>query len=126
LSFGVLRRGFHRKFPDPTADAVADRPLAQAWREIGGYGMVRRLILSPEAGCSGTSDLALIENFIADEILTFPELAARLKVSVSGLRKILRRNGLPGAFKVGQQWRFRWALVVRFLSTEKETDKWHD
>ena len=85
--------------------------------------MVRRLVLAPEVGFAGPS---LIENCIADEILTFPELAARLKVSVSGLRKILRRSGLPGAFKVGQQWRFRWALVVRFLSTEKETEKWHD
>ena len=77
-------------------------------------------------GVAPTGVAAFFDNFLTDEILTLPELAARLKVSVSGLRKILRRERMPGAFKVGQQWRFRWALVARFLSAGKETETCHD
>lgn len=62
----------------------------------------------------------LFENPISNEILTLPEVAARLKVSVSGLRKILRRRGIPGAFKVGQQWRFYWSKVARHLLSQGE------
>lgn len=71
-------------------------------------------------------EASLFENLAQEEILTLPELATRLRVSIPGLRKILARQPLTGAFKVGQQWRFRWPLVVQALSTKKETAAWHD
>ncbi len=77
------------------------------------------MIVPLDVGAMTPSGL-IFDNSIANEILTLPEIAARLKVSVSGLRKVLRRQGIPGAFKVGQQWRFRWATLVAHLSSAKE------
>ena len=55
----------------------------------------------------------LIDNSIND-ILTLPELAERLKVSVSGLRKVIKREQVPH-FKVGQQIRVSWVTVANYL-----------
>ena len=54
------------------------------------------------------------DNSIA-EILTLRELADRLKISVSGLRKLVYRDARFPKFKVGQQLRFRWSSVERYL-----------
>ena len=49
------------------------------------------------------------------KLLTLGELARRLKVSVSGLRKIVARDDRFPKYKVGQQLRFDWDTVARYF-----------
>jgi hypothetical protein len=62
--------------------------------------------------CISDIQEALYEN----QIMTLRELAERLRVSVSGLRKILKREPDFPRFPVGQQLRFDWSQVVAYLS----------
>ena len=57
----------------------------------------------------------LVDNQIR-EILSLPELAERLQLSVSGLYKLVRRRKIP-FLKVGRQYRFQWSVVVGHLSS---------
>ncbi len=49
------------------------------------------------------------------ELLTLGELARLLKVSISGLRKIISRDARFPKYKVGQQLRFSWNAVERYF-----------
>jgi hypothetical protein len=49
------------------------------------------------------------------QLLTLQELAEQLKISVSGLRKILARDCNFPKYKVGHQLRFRWEMVERYF-----------
>lgn len=49
------------------------------------------------------------------ELLKLSELADRLKMSVSGLRKLVARDDRFPRLKVGQQLRFSWSSVERYL-----------
>ena len=60
----------------------------------------------------------LFDNKIA-EICTIGELAERLKISVSGLRKIIGRDAHFPKLKVGHQLRFRWDQVESHLRKGK-------
>lgn len=64
------------------------------------------------SGIVSGNEARLIDN----QILTLRELAERLKISVSGLRKVLKRDSKFPVFRVGQQLRFDWSLVVAHLS----------
>ena len=72
--------------------------------------MVDHLISKPSPGLSRT----LFEKEIAD-FLTLSELATKLKISVSGLRKIVARDASFPKYKVGQQLRFSWDAVERYF-----------
>ena len=61
-----------------------------------------------------STDVLLFDNRIS-EIFTIGELSERLKISVSGLRKIIARDcGFP-RYKVGHQMRFSWIEVERYF-----------
>ncbi len=47
--------------------------------------------------------------------LTLGDLARQLKISVSGLRKIIARDAKFPRYKVGQQLRFSWDAVERYF-----------
>jgi hypothetical protein len=55
----------------------------------------------------------LFDNHIV--LLTLGELADRLKISSSGLRKIIARDSTFPKYKVGQQLRFDWNAVERYF-----------
>ena len=57
---------------------------------------------------------SLFDNQTTD-LLTLGELARRLKVSISGLRKIISRDAMFPKYKVGQQLRFSWNAVERYF-----------
>jgi AraC-like DNA-binding protein len=57
---------------------------------------------------------SLFENRIT-ELLTLGELARQLKISISGLRKIIARDVKFPKYKVGQQLRFSWDAVERYF-----------
>lgn len=56
----------------------------------------------------------LIDNQI-NELQTLREVAMRLKISVSGLRKIVARYTDFPKYKVGHQLRFSWIEVERYF-----------
>ena len=56
----------------------------------------------------------LFDNSIVD-LLTLGELAQRLKISVSGLRKIVARDAKFPKYKVGQQLRFNWNAAEEYF-----------
>lgn len=56
----------------------------------------------------------LFDNQIS-EFFTIGELANRLKLSVSGLRKIIARDAKFPKYKVGHQLRFNWKEVDRYF-----------
>ena len=47
-------------------------------------------------------------------LLTLPEAAELLQVSIRTLHRMIRKNDLP-AFKVGGQWRFKQELIDEWL-----------
>lgn len=49
------------------------------------------------------------------ELLTLGDLAKQLKISVSGLRKIIARDARFPRYKIGQQLRFSWDAVERYF-----------
>jgi len=56
---------------------------------------------------------ALFDNQI--RIMTLEELANQLKISPSGLRKIIARDANFPRYKVGHQLRFNWEAVERYF-----------
>jgi excisionase family DNA binding protein len=51
---------------------------------------------------------------LTKEVMTVTEVAEYLQVSEASVRRMLKAKKLP-AFKVGQQWRFRKALVDKWM-----------
>lgn len=56
-----------------------------------------------------------------DEVMTLEELAAYLKVSETTAYALVRDGQVPGR-KVGREWRFLRARVVKWLSQSGEDD----
>lgn len=50
------------------------------------------------------------------ELLTAPELAAALRVSVSTVRRLAARGAIPPPVRVGRSVRWRRAEIARLLS----------
>jgi excisionase family DNA binding protein len=51
---------------------------------------------------------------------TVPEVAAYLRVSRATIYRLLKRNQLVGAFRVGTDYRFHREIVKRWTETETE------
>lgn len=71
-----------------------------------------------DATLKKSSNALLFDNQIR-EILTVNELAERLKISVSGLRKIIARDTRFPKYKVGHQLRFCWTVVESYFQRRK-------
>ena len=71
------------------------------------------------APSSDRKEPGIFDNRIV-EILTYPELAGRLKMSVSGLRKLVRRDGNFPRLRVGHEYRFNWPAVYAYLSSKRK------
>ena len=59
-------------------------------------------------------------------ILTLDEVSSLLKVSKETIYKMVQKGELPGAFKIGNQWRFNKTKIdswLEELSNIKESDK---
>jgi excisionase family DNA binding protein len=54
-----------------------------------------------------------------DEVLTIDELAIYLKVSKSTLYKLAQEGKVPGQ-KIGKHWRFKRAMIDRWLEAPME------
>jgi hypothetical protein len=50
-----------------------------------------------------------------EDLLSLGELAIKLNISVSGLRKIIARDMKFPKYKVGHQLRFNWSAVERYF-----------
>ena len=68
-------------------------------------------VLTSKKSC----DAELFDNNITKEFITLGELAARLKLSVSGLRKIIARDKDFPRYKVGRQLRFCWNAMESYF-----------
>ena len=53
------------------------------------------------------------------EVLSAEEAAARLKISLTTVRRLLREGALPGR-KVGREWRIRRLDLANFLKSEPQ------
>lgn len=50
-------------------------------------------------------------------VLTLEEAASVLRIAPSTARSLAARNELPGAFKLGGQWRVRKARLIEFIDS---------
>jgi len=60
------------------------------------------------------SEDLLFDNHIGEKLLTLRELASRLRMTESGVYKLVYRNKIP-ALKVGRLLRFKWEDVLAKL-----------
>jgi nitrogen PTS system EIIA component len=61
---------------------------------------------------------------MTDDVLTIEQVAEYLRVSTKTIRRLVQRGELPG-FQVGNQWRFRRALIEAWMegqTVEKALD----
>lgn len=57
---------------------------------------------------------------MGDEYLTIDQVAELLNVSAKTIRRLVRRNEIPG-FKVGGQWRIKRADIDDWVTAQKRT-----
>jgi excisionase family DNA binding protein len=56
-----------------------------------------------------------------DELMTVEEVATFLRIEETTVRRLAARGALPGAVKIGFQWRFNRAQVLAFANPTKES-----
>jgi excisionase family DNA binding protein len=61
------------------------------------------------------TQLEPIQTLSGSQMLTVPELAKLLQKSAKTVRKMARNDAIPGARKVGHDWRFQRAAIAKFL-----------
>jgi excisionase family DNA binding protein len=60
---------------------------------------------------------------IKPQLLTVKEAAAYLRVSRSTIYRLLKRKKLPGAFRIGTDWRIDMITLTSGLASERERER---
>ena len=99
----------------PADESAKSRAQQAWWRKESAVIQADPSLLPPASDVMiGPSQNMIFDNGIREPLLTLRELADQLRVSESGLRKLIKRERLPH-YKVGQQLRFKWSVLEGHL-----------